>query len=313
MLNVAWRRAAKGFGFLLSFLTPTFSLNTSSIPPATYRTTAHNRQHIHQQQRLFTTTPSYAMFRAWTCHGKTNRELVENLATAGIIQSAQVKEALLKVDRSNYSNDERDAYIDAPQLIGSGQTISAPHMHAHAMEELFPALVRASKTINDSPQHKRDLKILDVGCGSGYLTAAFGRLVDRNGPIQPLAKGKVYGIEVIPELVDLSRRNIMKEDNDLFESGTVIVAQGDGWTGRPEDGPYDAIHVGAAAESFPSSLMMQLNPQGGCMVIPVGPDGGIQNLYRVERLRDGAVFKQEDFKIKALLGVRYVPLVRLKP
>jgi protein-L-isoaspartate(D-aspartate) O-methyltransferase len=265
--------------------------------------------------------------------------LFSTLQKAGIIKSGPVKEALLKVDRSNYSNDVGEAYIDAPQPIGSGQTISAPHMHAHAMEELFPALVRASKTIHDSPQHERDLKILDVGecyfcfqssnlqskfkhqqltfsyigCGSGYLTAAFGRLVDRNGPIQPIAKGKVYGIEVIPELVDLSRRNIMKKDNDLFESGTVIVAQGDGWTGRPEDGPYDAIHVGAAAESFPTSLMMQLNPQGGCMVIPVGPDGGVQNLYRVERLRDGTTFKQEDFKIKALLGVRYVPLVRLKP
>jgi protein-L-isoaspartate(D-aspartate) O-methyltransferase len=138
-------------------------------------------------------------------------------------------------------------------------------------------------------------------------------LVDRTGPIPPLAKGKVYGIEVIPELVDLSRKNIMKEDSDLFDSGTVVVARGDGWSGRPEDGPYDAIHVGAAAESFPTNLMMQLHPEGGCMVIPVGPDGGVQNLYKVERLRDGSTFKEQDFKIRALLGVRYVPLVHLKP
>jgi hypothetical protein len=74
----------KGLGFLLLLLIPTFSLNSSYIPPASYRTAAHQRQHnsIHQQ-RYFTTTPSFAMLRAWTCHGKTNRELVENLATVG--------------------------------------------------------------------------------------------------------------------------------------------------------------------------------------------------------------------------------------
>jgi hypothetical protein len=36
-------------------------------------------------------------------------------------------------------------------------------MHAHAMEELYPTLVAASRNIHDSPQHDRDLKILDVG------------------------------------------------------------------------------------------------------------------------------------------------------
>lgn len=54
-------------------------------------------------------------------------------------------------------------------------------------------------------------------------------------------------------------------------------------------------------------------------VIPVGPDGGIQYLYRVERVNnDGDVvgvqtakgFHEDDFKVYRVLGVRYVPLVR---
>ena len=215
-----------------------------------------------------------------------------------------MKQVLERVDRSNYVENPASAYMDAPQSIGYGQTISAPHMHSHALEEILPTLIKYSK-------EGTDLKILDVGCGSGYLTAAFGYMVNRgsSGPIHPLVKGRVWGIDVIPELITMSRQNIMKADKDLLDSGTVTVALGDGWNGLPSEGPFHAIHVGAAANTFPHALMMQLDPHGGVMVIPVGADNGIQNLYRVERIRDNVEYKSEDFRVKSLLGVRYVPLV----
>ena len=92
-------------------------------------------------------------------------------------------------------------------------------------------------------------------------------------------------------------------------SDTVTIQVGDGWKGLPEHAPFHAIHVGAAAETFPKELMMQLYPKGGIMIIPIGPDGGYQNLYRVERVRDNVKFDEHDFHIRTLLGVRYVPLI----
>ena len=203
-------------------------------------------------------------------------------------------------------------------------------MHAHVLEDLLPPLLRASKN-----EPTKSLSILDVGCGSGYLTSVFGRMIEPKAnrkkkklpfseitsSTTTLNEGKVYGIDVIPELVEMSRTNIQKEDGDLFDSDTVKVMVRDGWKGYPEGSPYNAIHVGAAAATFPKDLMSQL-AVGGVMVIPVGPDGGMQYLYQVERVGDsgdivGASdsdnskgFHEEDYHVKRVLGVRYVPLVR---
>lgn len=259
--------------------------------------------------------------RAWMCHGKTHREMVEKLASAGIVKASVNKQALLLVDRRNYVLNEDSSYADSPQPIGYGATISAPHMHAHVLEDLLPPLLRASKKDPTKP-----LSILDVGCGSGYLTAVFGRMVEPKGNRKApslsssvLNDGKVYGIDVVPELVEMSKTNVLKEDGDLFDSKTVDVRVGDGWKGYPEGSPYQAIHVGAAAATFPKELMKQL-VVGGVMVIPVGPDGGTQYLYQVERVSDnGEVvgvsdeskgFQEEDYQVRRVLGVRYVPLVR---
>ncbi len=67
---------------------------------------------------------------AWHSHGRTNTELVNNLRSHGILATGRVVDALLRVDRADFCAPGGAPYQDAPQLIGYGATISAPHMHA---------------------------------------------------------------------------------------------------------------------------------------------------------------------------------------
>eukprot|EP01122_Echinamoeba_exundans_P001686 TRINITY_DN116_c0_g1_i1.p1 TRINITY_DN116_c0_g1~~TRINITY_DN116_c0_g1_i1.p1 ORF type:complete len:165 (-),score=30.47 TRINITY_DN116_c0_g1_i1:215-709(-) len=144
-----------------------------------------------------------------------------------------------------------------------------------------------------------ECRILDVGSGSGYLVACIASLISqRNSP----GAAKVVGIDHIPELVEMSIKNLKSDRSDLLDDGYAEIHEGDGYKGWAESAPYDAIHVGAAAPSIPQALIDQLKV-GGRLVIPVGPQGGDQWLTIVDKKAGGELSKT---KYEA---VRYVPLV----
>lgn len=265
---------------------------------------------------LEATSDSYSTSAAsrmsWRCSGDSNKSLVDNLAKNKIIQSQRVYDAMSAVDRGYFTLDGKGrpeySYQDAPQPIGYGATISAPHMHAMCLELLADQLRPGSSA-------------LDVGSGSGYLVAAFAAMTgmgkekkeeskeespttgsSSSSSSSSVSGGHIYGIEHIAELVTLSQDNL-KKWNPHYDQ-FITVQKGDGRLGIPGH-QFDAIHVGAAASEIPPALIDQLKP-GGRLIIPVGPQAGDQYLLQIDKTANG------DIKKKAVTGVRYVPLTDAK-
>ncbi|KAK3302977.1 protein-L-isoaspartate O-methyltransferase [Chaetomium strumarium] len=228
---------------------------------------------------------------AWRSSGATNRDLVENMWLHKLITHPQVKDAFLRVDRAHYAPSF--PYDDSPQPIGHAATISAPHMHACAVEHLLPYIVPTEQ--NRAP------RVLDIGSGSGYLTHVLAELVGDGGT--------VVGVEHIKELKELGERNMAKSQGgrQMLESGRVKFRVGDGRKGWKETGEeekkWDAIHVGASAAEVHGALLEQLKAPGR-MFIPVDDDGEgwSQHVWCVDKDENGEVSR------KKLFGVRYVPL-----
>ncbi|XVE54578.1 hypothetical protein DITRI_Ditri03aG0092800 [Diplodiscus trichospermus] len=208
-----------------------------------------------------------------------NKQMVEDLQHYGVISSKKVAEVMETIDRALFVPDGTPAYVDSPMEIGYNATISAPHMHATCLQLLEEYL-------------QPGMHALDVGSGTGYLTACFAMMV---GP-----QGRAAGVEHIPELVASSVKNIEKSAAaPLLKEGSLSVHAGDGREGWPECAPYDAIHVGAASPKIPQPLLDQLKP-GGRMVIPVGDI--FQDLKVVDKNSDGSI------SIRSETSVHFVPL-----
>lgn len=198
------------------------------------------------------------------------RMVEEQLRARGILDQ-RVLTAMLRVPRHEFAPERyRDeAYEDHPLPIDECQTISQPYIVALMLEALA---LRPTD------------KVLEVGAGSGYVTALLAELA-----------ADVISIERFASLADSARKLL-----SALGYGNVRILAGDGSRGFSDGAPYDAIIVSAAAAELPRELVDQL-ADGGRLIIPVGSADAQQLQLIRKRNGESVIFPRE--------LCRFVPLI----
>ncbi len=192
------------------------------------------------------------------------------LVSRGFTDKA-VLAAMRKVPRHRFVPEtwQSRAYSDGPLPIGEGQTISQPYIVA--------LMTQLARPMSDS-------KVLDVGTGSGYQAAVMAEIVEQ-----------VYCVEINQTLAERARHLLIDE----LGYKNIHIRCGDGYEGWPDEAPFDAILVAAAASHVPDPLVDQL-AVGGRMILPVGKFS--QTLIQIEKRSDGSVTR------RSVAPVAFVPM-----
>lgn len=200
------------------------------------------------------------------------RRLIERIRARGI-DDLEILELFDRVPRHLFIPEgmEHRAYEDAAVPIGFGQTASRPSLQALYLGVLRPAA---------------DERVLEIGTGSGFLTALLSQTAER-----------VYSVERVRELSVRARRAL-----DRLGIANAALLVGDGTIGWKKFGPYPVIAVSAASPAVPPALVDQLSDPGR-MLIPVGSRA--EQRLTLVRKHEGRVTEEtvgED-------GCTFVPLV----
>ena len=200
-----------------------------------------------------------------------NALLIKKLSGKQVLKTPSIVNAFYKIDRAKFVRQEYSerAYEDQALPIESGQTISQPSTLAYMLELLQPL---------------EGEKVLDVGAGSGWSTALLGHIIG--------AKGRVYGVEIMPALMEVGRRNLLSA-----EIYNALIVPAEKTLGYQKEAPYNKILVSAYMDEVPQSLIDQLC-DGGTMVIPIKND--IVKITKVD---------QNNIQIHNFPGFLFVPLI----
>ncbi len=166
--------------------------------------------------------------------------MVESQVRTWEVLDQSVLDLLLVVKREEFVPEKYRAvaFADMEIPLGHGEMMLAPKLEARMVQELG---IR-----------KTD-KVLEVGTGSGYVTALCGKL-----------GGQVVSAERIPEFSQSAARKLA--GHGIRNVQLVVGEAAEGW---PSSGPYDVILLTGSLPFLPDSLRNQLSP-GGRLLAVVG-------------------------------------------
>jgi len=202
------------------------------------------------------------------------QELIRDLIKTGYLKTPIIIEAFGKIDRKDFVPEEEkdEAYINAPLVIGHGQTISQPLTVAFMLELLQP---------------EEGNRIMEIGAGSGWQTALLSYIVGE--------AGKIFALEIIPELERFARKNISQYS--FIQKGVTELFCLNAVNGLAEQAPFDRIISAASCQEIPESWKEQLKINGR-MVVPV-----MDAIHLL--IKKG----ENDFEEQKFQGFAFVPFV----
>ena len=160
------------------------------------------------------------------------RLMVDGQVRVADVTDPELLEAMLRLPRERFVPPERAelAYLDTDIPIAKGRALLKPMVLAK--------LIQAADV-------RREDRVLDVACGTGYSTAVLAGLA-----------GTVIGLEDDPELARQAREAL------AAVGARAEVAVGPLTAGWPAGAPYDVILLNGATEIAPETLGGQLKPDG---------------------------------------------------
>ncbi len=199
-------------------------------------------------------------------------KMIKQQILARGVNNKKVLDAMRNIPRHEFvrEKDKEYAYDDCAMPIGEGQTISQPYIVAYMSEFLMP---------------DNDLKVLEIGTGSGYQTAILALLFK-----------EVYTIERIEILQDRAKK-VLKN----FNLDNIYFRTGDGTSGWQEKAPFDRIIITGALQEIPEILKEQINKESGVIVAPVG-GRLIQKMQRI-------IYKDNKEMVEEGIGCVFVPII----
>jgi protein-L-isoaspartate(D-aspartate) O-methyltransferase len=199
-----------------------------------------------------------------------HEDLLIHLTNSGTLVNPNLIRAFQKVDRGDFVLPEYQdyAYEDTPLPTGYGQSLSQPFTVAFMLELLAP---------------NKNQVVLDVGTGSGWTSALLAEVVG--------AKGRVYTVEIIPQLIEFSQSNLQK-----YRYSNITQKAASERLGLPEFSPFEKILVSAEAQELPQTLVDQL-ATGGTLVLPIKG-----SIVKVDKLPNSIL------EVNAFPGFAFVPL-----